>query len=163
LAFASPPTQLKTDSIRFDNRLGNVTSEAYKYEQAKMRARREEEDGKVNPIFIAFKNYRQRMFVIHDKKGKTLRNQFKELVDLIDPCLETFKFPRFMTSHIGERYFHYDRGSQGCCKYPHTFNRKAFLTMLIIALSEKEPTTSQFEKVKMEMGRLSFVGDSATI
>jgi dsRNA-specific ribonuclease len=32
--------------------------------------------------------------------------------------------------------------------------------MLMIALSDKEPTTVEFEKVKNEMGRLSLVGDS---
>ena len=32
--------------------------------------------------------------------------------------------------------------------------------MLMIALSDKEPTTMEFEKVKNEMGRLAFVGDS---
>ena len=32
--------------------------------------------------------------------------------------------------------------------------------MLMIALSDKEPTTMEFEKVKNEMGRLSFVGES---
>jgi dsRNA-specific ribonuclease len=35
--------------------------------------------------------------------------------------------------------------------------------MLIIALSDKEPTTMEFEKVKNEMGRLAFVGDSIII
>jgi hypothetical protein len=39
------------------------------------------------------------------------------------------------------------------------FNRKAFLTMLMIALSDKEPSTMEFEKVKEEMGRLALVGD----
>jgi hypothetical protein len=43
------------------------------------------------------------------------------------------------------------------------FNRKTFLTMLMIALSDKEPTTMEFEKVKNEMGRLAFVGDSVII
>jgi dsRNA-specific ribonuclease len=35
--------------------------------------------------------------------------------------------------------------------------------MLMIALSDKEPTTMEFEKVKNEMGRLAFVGDSIII
>jgi hypothetical protein len=35
--------------------------------------------------------------------------------------------------------------------------------MLMIALSDKEPTTVEFEKVKNEMGRLAFVGDSIII
>ena len=43
------------------------------------------------------------------------------------------------------------------------FNRKTFLTMLMIALSDKEPSTIEFEKVKNEMGRLAFVGDSVII
>jgi hypothetical protein len=43
------------------------------------------------------------------------------------------------------------------------FNRKTFLTMLMIALSDKEPSTMEFEKVKSEMGRLAFVGDSIII
>jgi hypothetical protein len=103
------------------------------------------------------------MFTIQDRKGRILKDQFKDLVNQIDPCLETFKFPNYMTSHIGERYFHYNRGSPNCCKYQHNFNRKAFLTMLMIALSDKEPTTIEFDKVKMEMGRLAFVGDSAII
>jgi len=33
----------------------------------------------------------------------------------------------------------------------------------MIALSDKEPTTMEFEKVKNEMGRLAFVGDSIII
>jgi hypothetical protein len=43
---------------------------------------------------------------------------------------------------------------------PEDFNREKFLTMLIIALSDKEPINIEFEKVKNEMGRLAFVGDS---
>jgi hypothetical protein len=44
---------------------------------------------------------------------------------------------------------------------PEDFNRDAFLTMLMIALSDKEPPeTIEFEKVKNEMGRLEFVGES---
>jgi hypothetical protein len=43
------------------------------------------------------------------------------------------------------------------------FNRKTFLAMLMIALSDKEPSTIEFEKVKNEMGRLAFVGDSVII
>jgi hypothetical protein len=35
--------------------------------------------------------------------------------------------------------------------------------MLMIALSDKEPTTLEFEKVKNEMGRLALVGDSFII
>ena len=35
--------------------------------------------------------------------------------------------------------------------------------MLMITLSDKEPTTIEFEKVKHEMGRLAFVGDSVII
>ena len=35
--------------------------------------------------------------------------------------------------------------------------------MLMIALSDKEPTTVEFEKVKNEMGRLALVGDSIII
>ena len=35
--------------------------------------------------------------------------------------------------------------------------------MLIIALSDKEPTTIEFDKVKQEMARLAFVGDSVII
>jgi dsRNA-specific ribonuclease len=35
--------------------------------------------------------------------------------------------------------------------------------MLMIALSDKEPTTMEFDKVKNEMGRLAFVGDSIII
>ena len=35
--------------------------------------------------------------------------------------------------------------------------------MLMIALSDKEPTTMELEKVKNEMGRLAFVGDSIII
>lgn len=103
------------------------------------------------------------MFNIQDKKGKMVDNPFKELVSLIDPSIETFRFPNFTTNHIGEKYFHYNRGTLGCCENEHIFNRKTFLTMLIIALSEKEPTIIEFEKIKMEMGRLAFVGDSAII
>jgi hypothetical protein len=43
------------------------------------------------------------------------------------------------------------------------FNRKTFLTMLMIALSDKEPTTIEFKKVRYDMGRLAFVGDSVII
>ena len=35
--------------------------------------------------------------------------------------------------------------------------------MLMIVLSDKEPTTMEFEKVKNEMGRLALVGDSIII
>jgi dsRNA-specific ribonuclease len=35
--------------------------------------------------------------------------------------------------------------------------------MLMIALSDKEPETMEFKKVKNEMGRLAFVGDSIII
>jgi hypothetical protein len=43
------------------------------------------------------------------------------------------------------------------------FNRKTFLTMLMIALSDKEPTTIEFKKVRYDMGRLAFVGDSVIV
>lgn len=42
-------------------------------------------------------------------------------------------------------------------------NRKKFLTMLMIALSEKEPLSSEFKKVKHEMARLAIVGESIII
>jgi hypothetical protein len=48
-------------------------------------------------------------------------------------------------------------------KVKKEFNRKTFLAMLMIALSDKEPSTIEFEKVKNEMGRLAFVGDSVII
>jgi hypothetical protein len=35
--------------------------------------------------------------------------------------------------------------------------------MLMIVLSDKEPTTMEFEKIKNEMGRLALVGDSIII
>lgn len=35
--------------------------------------------------------------------------------------------------------------------------------MLMIALSDMEPTSMKFKNVKIEMGRLSFVGESAII
>jgi dsRNA-specific ribonuclease len=35
--------------------------------------------------------------------------------------------------------------------------------MLMIALSDEKPTTMEFEKVKNEMDRLAFVGDSIII
>jgi hypothetical protein len=35
--------------------------------------------------------------------------------------------------------------------------------MLMISLSDMEPTTIEFEKVKNEMGRLALVGDSIII
>jgi hypothetical protein len=35
--------------------------------------------------------------------------------------------------------------------------------MLMIALSDKELTTIEFEKVRYDMGRLAFVGDSVII
>ena len=78
-----------------------------------------------------------------------LDNPFKELVSLIDPSIETFRFPNFTTNHIGEKYFHYNRGTPGCCENEHIFNRKTFLTMLIIALSEKEPTTIERMEAKL--------------
>jgi len=78
------------------------------------------------------------------------------LAKLIDKSLEKFKFPSYMTCHIGNDYLREDRGYD---KKEYIFNRKAFLTMLIIALTEKEPTTIELEKIKQEMGRLAFVGD----
>jgi dsRNA-specific ribonuclease len=83
---------------------------------------------------------------------------------LIDESLERYKFPHYMTKHV-ENYHRdeIDKPSKSAPKVQEVFNRKTFLTMLMIALSDKEPTTKEFEKVKNEMGRLAFVGDSIII
>jgi hypothetical protein len=83
---------------------------------------------------------------------------------LIDESLERYKFPHYMTKHV--KNYHreeIDKPSKSAPKVQEVFNRKTFLTMLMIALSDKEPTTKEFEKVKNEMGRLAFVGDSIII
>ena len=83
---------------------------------------------------------------------------------MIDEFLERYKFPHFMTKHV-KNYHRKERGKprKSAAKVREEFNRKTFLTMLMIALSDKEPTTMEFEKVKNEMGRLAFVGDSIII
>jgi hypothetical protein len=80
---------------------------------------------------------------------------------MIDQSLEKYTFPNFMTKHK-PNYHRQERGkpSKSSPIDLEKFNRRKFLTMLMIALSDYEPSTMEFEKIKNEMGRLSIVGDS---
>ena len=73
---------------------------------------------------------------------------------MIDPWVDKLKMPLFMTQHLDVSYY----GEE--TMLPALFNRKCLLIMMMIVFTESEPSNFEFNRVKEEMERLEFFGDS---
>ena len=89
-----------------------------------------------------FTQFRKRMF--ENLEGNQIKLFFKFLVELVDIRAEKLKMPSYMCQQKDKMYYYsLERGEDF-----HKFNRKSIITMLLIALADKEPTTNEFDKIK---------------
>lgn len=82
------------------------------------------------------------------------------LVKKIDDAAEDLKMPRYLSKHIKSYYWDKNRHVREInSEEKPTFNRKCLLQLLLIALSDKDPVPLDYDIIKNEVARLSFVGD----
>ena len=72
---------------------------------------------------------------------------------LINPWVDKLKMPTFMTENLDFSYYAQEVNYSD-------YNRKCLLIMLIVVLTESEPSNIDYIKVKEEMERIEFFGDS---
>ena len=106
---------------------------------------------------MIFRKYSKQIFNIkmdNDKKQQSLSSQksFKDLMTLINPWVDKLKMPTFMTENLDFSYYAQEVNYSD-------YNRKCLLIMLIVVLTESEPSNIDYIKVKEEMERIEFFGD----